>query len=200
MLRGQSASNGQVGNALRMNPPDEAGLMRRVARGELKAFEELYRAYHPRLTRFIANMLARPHLVEEVLNDTMLVVWNRAETFNGSSKVSTWIFSIAYRKALSALRRWDEPMEDNQSEGRQSPEPGPEDQIGRRQVGEVLLSAMGELSADHRAVVDLTYFHDVGYREIAEIMGCPVGTVKTRMHHARRRLKTALAGNLEDWL
>jgi RNA polymerase sigma-70 factor (ECF subfamily) len=64
----------------------------------------------------------------------------------------------------------------------------------------VLLGAIGELSADHRAVVDLTYFHEIGYREIAEIMDCPVDTVKTRMFHARRHLRTRLAGQLTDWL
>ncbi len=62
------------------------------------------------------------------------------------------------------------------------------------------MSAMGQLSSDHRTVVDLTYFHEIGYREIAEIMDCPVDTVKTRMFHARRHLKTMLAGRLADWL
>jgi RNA polymerase sigma-70 factor (ECF subfamily) len=59
---------------------------------------------------------------------------------------------------------------------------------------------MNELSADHRMVLDLTYYHEMGYREIAEIMDCPVDTVKTRMFHARRHLKKRLAGALEDWV
>ena len=59
---------------------------------------------------------------------------------------------------------------------------------------------MDSLSADHRAVVDLTYFHGMGYREIAEIMHCPVDTVKTRMFHARRRLKEAMPASMTDWL
>ena len=59
---------------------------------------------------------------------------------------------------------------------------------------------MDQLSADHRAVVDLTYFHEMGYREIAAIMDCPVDTVKTRMFHARRHLKQALTGDSSDWL
>jgi len=63
----------------------------------------------------------------------------------------------------------------------------------RRQLQEILSTAMGRLSAEHRAVVDLTYFHEAGYREIAEILDCPVGTVKTRMLHARKRLKDMLA-------
>jgi RNA polymerase sigma-70 factor (ECF subfamily) len=178
---------------------DEA-LLGRVVQKDLRAFEELYRAYHPRLTRFLANILRRPQLVEEVLNDTMMVVWKQPEKFNGRSKVSTWIFAIAYRKALKARRRNDEPVEDKYAELRASDEAGPEQQVGRDQVRQALLGAIGELSTDHRAVVDLTYFHEVGYREIAELMDCPVDTVKTRMFHARRRLRGKLPGELTDWL
>jgi len=199
MLPRQSAARDQD-SAARSEKRDEARLISRVAGGELRAFEDLYRIYHPRLTRFLANMLRRPELVEEVLNDAMMVVWRRAESFNGTSKVSTWIFAIAYRKALKALRRLDEPVEDKNADFRESGAAGPEQQLDQRQVQEVLLNAMGELSADHRAVVDFTYFHEIGYREIAEIMDCPVDTVKTRMFHARRRLKTMLAGRLADWL
>jgi RNA polymerase sigma-70 factor (ECF subfamily) len=179
---------------------DEARLLKRIADRDLRAFETLYRLYHPRLTRFLMNMLRRPQLAEEALNDTMMVVWKRPEAFNGTSKVSTWIFAIAYRTALKARSRYDEPVEDHEAETRASGEIGPEAQLGRRQVQEVLMSAMGRLSPEHRAVVDLTYFHEAGYREIAEILDCPVGTVKTRMHHARRYLKTMLHGRLGDWL
>jgi RNA polymerase sigma-70 factor (ECF subfamily) len=80
-----------------------------------------------------------------------------------------------------------------------SEEPGPEDLMGRRQTQAILLEAMDQLSADHRAVIDLTYFHETGYREIAQIMDCPVDTVKTRVFHARRRLRAALAGRLPEW-
>jgi len=78
----------------------------------MHAFEQLYRAYHPRLTRFLERLTRRPGLVGELLNDTMLVVWNRAGTYNGRCQVSTWIFAIAYRKAMKALQRWDEPVGD----------------------------------------------------------------------------------------
>jgi RNA polymerase sigma-70 factor (ECF subfamily) len=178
---------------------DEVRLLARIGEGDVRAFETLYRAYHPRLTRFLTNMLRRPHLVEEALNDTMFVVWKKPDKFNGASKVSTWIFAVAYRTALKARSRFDEPVEDNPAY-----EPvddfDPEQSLGQQQVQGVLLKAMERLSAEHRAVLDLTYFHDVGYREIAEIMDCPVGTVKTRMHHARKYLKNILDGRLGDWL
>jgi RNA polymerase sigma factor (sigma-70 family) len=199
MLRSQSLPDD--GRAAPLGPAstDDVRLIERIAQGDLRAFEALYRSYHPRLTRFLTNMLRRPHLVEEALNDTMMVVWKRPEKYNGTSKVSTWIFAVAYRTALKARSRYDEPVEE-----RPGSEPidlvSPEHDLGQRQVQSILLSAMGQLSAEHRAVVDLTYFHDVGYREIAEILDCPVGTVKTRMHHARKHLKTKLAGRLGDWI
>jgi RNA polymerase sigma factor (sigma-70 family) len=184
----------------RAGAQDEVLLVRRVAAGETRAFEELYRLYHPRLTRFLINILRRPHLVEEALDDTMMVVWRRPASYTGVSKVSTWIFAIAYRTALKALSRLDEPQEDLDAEQRPTLDRDPEQTLGDHQVQKMLLNAMDKLSSDHRVVVDLTYYHEAGYREIAEIMNCPVGTVKTRMFHARQKLKHLLDGQTEDWL
>lgn len=178
----------------------EGPLLERVASGNLDAFEKLYRLYQPRLDRFLTGMLRRPQLVEEVLDDTMMVVWQTAGNFRGASKLSTWIFSIAYRKALKARARWPEPIVDEQLLTRVSTDPGPDDQLGHNRLRDALVEAMDGLSADHRAVVDLTYFHGLGYREIAEIVDCPVDTVKTRVFHARRRLRQALPGGFADWL
>lgn len=179
----------------------EADLVRRAAGGELHAFEQLYRAYHPRLTRFLGRVTRRPRLVEELLDDTMMVVWRRAGSFNGQSRVSTWIFAIAYRNAIRALSRLDEPVDDERAEERPAPlEAGPEYRARQSQLRAVLASAIDQLSVEQRAVVHLGYFHGIGFREIGEIIGCPVDTVKTRMFHARRRLKVLLAGELGDWL
>ena len=179
---------------------DDRQLLALIREGDLRAFEELYRCYHLRLSRFLINLLHRPQLVEEVLNDTMMVVWNKPASFRGDSRLSTWIFAIAYRKALKALRRQDEPVEDIEAFALACDDEGPDEQVRRHQVQRLLLDAIGELSADHRTVVDLTYFHEMGYREIAEIMDCPVDTVKTRMFHARRHLRRILTSELGDWI
>ena len=186
------------GPAAKPDRPDDVLLLARIERGDIRAFEQLYRAYHPRLSRFLMSILRRAHLVEEVLNDTMMVVWNRPGAFNGMSRVSTWIFAIAYRTALKALRRVDDPIADDRVAERASAEPTAEQHLTAGETERDLLAAIGELSPDHRAVIDLTYFHEVGYREIAEIMDCPVGTVKTRMFHARRHLRQRLAGRLGE--
>ena len=175
-------------------------LIARVGANDLQAFEKLYRIYQPRLARFLINLLQRPQLVEEVLDDTMMVVWNRADSFNGASKLSTWVFAIAYRKAMRGLKRQDEAIEDKDAENRVSEAASPEEESSRQRINALLMRAMDELSPAHRAVVDLTYFHDLGYREIATILECPVDTVKTRMFHARRHLRRRLSGALIDWI
>jgi len=169
---------------------------------ELAAFETLYRRYHPRLCRFLHRMLRPEHLVEEVLDDTLYVVWNQAERFNGTSKVSTWIFAIAYRKALKALASHREPMPDPAEDEQPTADPGerPDARMSLAQARTAIDKALRALSADQRAAVELTYFHGLSYPEIAQIVDCPTDTVKTRMFHARKRLKAALGDQLDDWL
>ena len=181
-------------------PPSEMELLERVKMHDLDAFERLYRIYQPRLARFLTGLVNRPQLVEEVLDDTMMVVWQTAGSFRGTSKLSTWVFAIAYRKALKARMRWPDPIEDDQRDMRVSNDPAPDAELERGRLRNRLTSAMAALSPEQRAVVDLTYFHGLGYREIGEILSCPVDTVKTRMFHARRRLRQALSGTLADWL
>src|SRR4051794_14925838 len=176
--------------------PDERSLLDRVLKHDLQAFEGLYRIYQPRLTRFLNNLLKRPQLIEEVVDETMMAVWQTAGNFQGASKLSTWIFAIAYRKAIKLRARWPDPVEDDARDERVSNDPSPDQQLHHARLHDALVAAMDQLSADHRAVVDLTYFHGLGYREIAEVMSCPVDTVKTRMFHARRRLKAVLSGGL----
>ena len=109
-------------------------MLDRIARKDLRTFEALYRAYHARLSRFILNIIRRASLVEEDLNDTMMVIWDKPGGFNGSSKLSTWIFAIAYRKALKALKRVDEPLDDEAVRRQPSQDANAEQEIGQRQI------------------------------------------------------------------
>ena len=199
-VRMSRTANHPRADAARAEGADERELIERVRGRELAAFERLYRLYQPRLTRFLSNVVQRPQVLEEVVDDTMMVVWETAGNFRGASKLSTWIFSIGYRKALKARVRWPDPVEEDPRDNRASDEPAPDEQFQHDRLHDALIAAMDSLSPDHRAVVDLTYFHSMGYREIAEIMNCPVDTVKTRMFNARRRLREAMGGTSADWL
>ena len=175
----------------------DAWLVERTGQGDRGAFQALYRAYFPRLGRFLGGMTRNAALIEEVINDTMLVVWQKAQTYDGSSKVSTWIFGIAYRQALKGLRGLDEPVE-FEAEPDAPPGHEPECAAADKQLRQGVSAALGALPFEQRMVVSLTYFHDMAYQEIAETMGCPVNTVKTRMFHARQRLKTMLSPHMEE--
>lgn len=178
----------------------EAELVAAIRARDMPAFDRLYDEYERRLTRFLTNLIHRPALVEEIVNDTMLIVWERIDSFAGASRLSTWIFGIAYRTAMKALRRNDAPVEAAEGDEQASDAPSPEELAGRDILQRELHRALQGLSAEHRAVIDLTYFHEMGYRDIAEVMGCPVDTVKTRMFHARRKLKLLLSGVATDWI
>lgn len=174
----------------------EASLLACVARGDRHAFEQLYRQYFPRLARFLGRMARNPLLVEEVINDTMLVVWQKAASYNASCKVSTWVFAIAYRKALKALKWEDAPVEADIAL-LASEELAPEPLAERSELHAVVAQALDRLPVAHRIAVVLAFYHDMEYAEIAEVTGCPVNTVKTRMFHARRKLREWLADGWE---
>ena len=167
-------------------------LLERVRHGDRSAFSELYEQYHPRLYGYLLRLLANPVMVEEVLDDVMFVVWTDARKFRGTAAVSSWIFGIAYRKALTAIRadrRYQSGLDRHADIDAVAGE--------SKQQAEWIHAGLLQLSPEHRQVVELTYYGGFSYQEIADIAGCPVNTVKTRMFHARRRLKIllpALAG------
>lgn len=178
------------------SPENETALLRRIAAKDRRAFEALYHAYYRRLFAYLFKTVRKPELAEEVLDDVMLAVWTGASGFDGRSRPSTWIFGIAFHKALKALARQDRhraEVEETEA-GEPATEDGPEGVLVRREVADVLERALRSLPLEQRTVVELTYYHGFAYQEIAEIMGCPVNTVKTRMFHARRRLRELLPG------
>ncbi len=178
---------------------EELSLMAGVAAARMDAFKALYLLYQPRLARFVQRMTARPDMVEEVLDDTMLVVWRRAHTFVPTGKVSTWIFGIAYRQALKALRQAGDTRIAYVGEGHPvvDEEADPGELVHRQQQHDRIGRALEALPLEQRAVVEMTYFLGCSCRDVADVMGCPVDTVKTRMFYARKRLRTLL-GDREE--
>jgi len=153
-----------------------------VAGADEDALRDLYLNYYPRLARFLVRLTDDDGLIAEVINDTFLVVWNKAGTFRGDSSPSTWIIGICYNKALKALKRLreHEPL----SAASNVPASGA--------VNLELNDALARLRPKHQAVLILTYEFGYSYREIGEIVNCPENTVKTRMHHARKALRAIL--------
>ena len=163
-------------------------LIDRVAARDQEALQDLYHGYFERLSRFAFRVTRDTDSVVEIINDTFLVVWNKAGEFRGDSSVSTWIIGIVYKKALKSMRRR------RRFEGFDVDELGTGIDAIERQMD--LQKSIEQLSPQHRAVLELTYYFGYSYREIAELVGCPENTVKTRMYHARRTMRALLETKL----
>ena len=173
------------------NSPRErdSALLVAVAAGDRRALEELYLGYHRRLSRFLARFTPRYENIEEIINDTFMVVWQSAKDFRNASQVSTWIIGIAYRTALKSLRR-----QKNHTAAR-SLDDYPEQTVDPTADAEVidwLRHGLNRLPVEQRLTLELAYNMGHSLEEIAAITECPVGTVKARMFHAREKLRESL--------
>ncbi len=169
---------------------NERRLLARIADlQDMRALEQLYVLYTPRLSQFLQRLTSDPQHIEEVCNDVMMAVWKQAKNFNGKSKVSTWIFSIAYRICIKVLRKSSWRPEVGGEEYEKLSATWIDETVAIDDNKDLIALALNKLSPKHRMVVELSYFLDRSYEEIAEIVNCPVNTVKTRMFHARRQLR-----------
>ncbi|MFK7943742.1 MAG: RNA polymerase sigma factor [Paracoccaceae bacterium] len=165
-------------------------LLKAIGDGDMKAFEEIHQRYFTKLMRFAIRIAESQEAAEEVANDTLMTVWRTADRFEGRSKPSTWMFGIAYRMAMKARQKAAKRKGDVElDEGMVGTDADGADKVILRTD---LTRALKRLTPDLRAVVELTYINGYIYTEIAEILECPVGTVKTRMMTARRRLRDML--------
>ena len=168
----------------------EIALLQRISEGDFSAFEALYKIYYPRLFRFILRMTRQPESVEELIQETLLVVWEKPNGFNYESKLSTWIFGIAYHKALKWMSRNALNNGDVNVDDLMDIISDPAVDLAQSYEHEDWLScALAILSPEQRAVIELTFYHDLPYQEIAKILNCPENTIKTRMFHARKKLQ-----------
>lgn len=183
-------SNGSTQNAPAAGSSNERelDLLRLIVARDRVAFKELYLIYHRRLARFLMRMTTRHDVIEEVINDTLWTVWQKAANFRGDSLVSTWIVGITYRRALKALRKHgaSRPVYNEESSA-VAPDVQAVDE--NRQWLDLALS---ELPIEQRMVLEFSYLLGHSCEEIAQIMQCPVNTVKTRMFHAREKMRRSL--------
>ncbi|MCI0516629.1 MAG: sigma-70 family RNA polymerase sigma factor [Woeseiaceae bacterium] len=169
---------------------DHLALLERIADGDMAALTRLYLQYHARLFKFVFRLTRSYSIADELVNDIMLIVWDRAGSFRGDSKVSTWIFGIAYRQAMrrvTAKRLQSLPLSELN-------EPAHDDS-GKSEVEDWVEQGLYELPAAQRLTVILVFYLGLTYEETALVTECPVNTVKTRMFHARRKLKELLSAS-----
>ena len=166
----------------------DRALIASIAHGDQTAFRELHARYYHRITHFVGAATYRFELVDEVANDALWAVWLRAARFRGESKVSTWIMGITRNlsfNAIRAMRRRSNNASGALEEQAYEPSAQPE-------LTEWVDEALARLPSEQRTVLERFYRLDQSCEEISQALDCPLGTVKTRMFHGRRKLRELL--------
>jgi RNA polymerase sigma-70 factor (ECF subfamily) len=177
-------------------------LIGRIAKGDRLAMQVLFARHHVRVYRFVLRLVGNPSIAEDLISEVFLDVWRQADRFEGRSAVSTWMLAIARFKALSALRkRPDEELDDEAAEAIEDVSDNPEVALQKKDKSAVLRQCLEKLSPEHKEIIDLVYYHEKSVEEVAEIVGIPENTVKTRMFYARKKLSELLqaAGIERGW-
>lgn len=169
-------------------------LLQLIADGDKDAMRVLFARHNVRVFRFLTRIVGNDATAEDLLNEVFLEVWRNAGRFEARSRVSTWILAIARFKALAAMRRrqYDE-LDDEASELIEDTADDPEISVQKTERSALLQQCLQQLSIAHRQVVDLVYYHEQSIEEVAEIIGVPPSTVKTRVFYARKRIAEMMA-------
>jgi RNA polymerase sigma-70 factor (ECF subfamily) len=177
-----------------MQATSDEALIVRIATGDKVAMQVLFARHHVRVYRFVLRLVRDQTRAEDLISEVFLDVWRQAGRFEARSAVSTWLLAIARYKALSALRRKpEEELDEEAAAAIEDPADNPEVALEKKDKSAILRQCLTKLSAEHREIIDLVYYHEKSVEEVAEIVGIPENTVKTRMFYARKKLSELLA-------
>lgn len=181
---------------------DDRRLIERIASKDQAALRTLLAQHQPRVFRFVQRMVRNEAVAEELTNEVFLEVWRNAKTFEGRASPKTWMLSIAHHRAVSALRkRREENWNEDEALQIRDCDDDPEVTAQKADKSVLLRKCMESLTAEHREVVDLVYYHELSIAEVSAVLGIVENTVKTRMFYARKRLSELLrdAGVDRGW-
>jgi len=192
-LTGKPFVTSRTGEAGSGQVRSDEPLIGAIAADDRRAMQALYARHNVRIYRFVLRLTNDSSLAEDIVSEVFIDVWRGAEGFKVKSRVSTWMLAIARHKTLSALRRRsDEQLDEDAAAAIADPADDAETTANNRDRSAIVQQCLSQLSALHREVLDLVYYHEKSVDEVAEIVGAPVNTVKTRMFYARKRMQTLL--------
>jgi RNA polymerase sigma-70 factor (ECF subfamily) len=179
--------------ALPMQTTSDEVLIGRIAQGDRLAMQVLFARHHVKVYRFVLRLVRNDATAEDLISEVFFDVWRQAGSFEGRSAVTTWLLGIARFKALSALRRKpDQELDDETAGAIEDHSDDPEVTLAKKDKSAILRQCLTALSAEHREIIDLVYYHEKSVEEVAGIVGIPEATVKTRMFYARKKLSEIL--------
>jgi len=173
---------------------DAQALLNRMAGGDESALRELHDTYARRIFLFARSRLRNEEAAETVMIDTLYEVWKHPDRFRGESRFSTWMLGIAKYKVLSAFRAAGQTHEDvdDYADRIEDPNADVTAEIEAQEENVFLRECIEALNEAQRECIQLVFFEGLALSEIAEVQTVPEGTVKTRLFHARKNLKTCV--------
>lgn len=184
----------------RMSKPlaDDRHIVQRIAGGDRQALAELYARYQRPLFNYLLQLTPDYGLAEEILQDTLVAIWKSAKSFEGRSSVSTWLIGIARRQAHNTLRQRKLPLVDEAVlTDLPAADPEPEEFTLASVERDELVAAFRQLAPMHREILALTFVQELSYQETAQVIGVPLGTVKSRLSNAKKALRALLESREE---
>ena len=185
-----------------IEPESDGALMRRFAKRDRPAADELYTRFSSRIYGLGIVMLGNDAAAQDLVQDTFVKLWRNADRYDASrGKLETWVLLVARSLAIDALRRRvleSRSLEALGAPAEADPRPLPDDLAATADMAERARRAMQRLSGEQRAALELAYFGGKTSAEVAELEGIPIGTAKTRIRSALLRLREAMAEDHRD--
>jgi len=179
----------------------DVDLVRRMAGGDERALRELYAAYGQRMYAYALRLVEDPAVAQDVVQDALIAAWRDARKFRGEGRVVAWLLGMVHHLSFKALRRRPLPLGEELENGLPSGAAAPEELAQASQQSAWVREGLRRLSPEHRAALELVFYQGLALEEAAEVCGCPLGTLKSRLSYARQHLRGILSRQaVEDWL
>ena len=175
------------------NLPDDVSLIKRIAAQDDAAMRELHALYGQRMMAYALNLTQNGAMAEDVVQDSLIAVWRSAGRFRREGRVIAWLLGIVHHTAMKALRHPHQPLSEGMAEMLVAADPSPEEQVEVDERAAWVRRGLQSLSPNHRAALELVFYQGMSLADAADVCGCPLGTIKSRLSYARRYLRDVLS-------
>jgi RNA polymerase sigma-70 factor (ECF subfamily) len=180
---------------MQFDETDDVELLKRIEQGDKLALKSFVDRYFKMVYSFVIKTVKDPMMAENTVNTVMLEIWNCAGNYQGSGSVKSWLLGMAKFKAVDEVRRQSKFFKEdtNQDENIEFNSGATADALAALEQEDLVHHCLEELSEEHRAAIHLLFYQDLSYEQIAEVVACPLGTVRSRIFNAKKLLKDCLS-------
>jgi RNA polymerase sigma-70 factor, ECF subfamily len=171
---------------------DDLDLIHRLKAGDDDAMRDLYALYGQRLHAYALRLTNDPAAAEDVTQNTLITAWRTVGSFRGEGRLIAWLLGIVHHTAMKSIRDVPTVLDSSTEENVPDRQPSPQEQAEGREMKRWVRDGLASLSLEHRTVLELVFYQGLFLSEVAEVLDCPLGTVKSRLSYARQHLRGVL--------